>query len=282
MNLTSARNHYDQQQRLAALAVRTARRKPADAARVIITHQFAATALAVESSARMLTEQGMDDSGESLNPTAFTSGDATTAMLDEVDTDQQFDRLVATLVSDAGRAATGAFIATRRDEVGHVRYLRPPSCERCTILAGRWYRWSDYFQRHPLCDCVMVPASAVAAPDLVSDPMEAFENGQIRGMSQARAQAIRDGGDINQVVNSTRGMTQTTTIRGTRFNFTTEGTTVRGVYGKSAPASGAMEKQPGTRYRRSTKSRLTPDTIYRVAEDRAHAIRLLNHYGYII
>jgi hypothetical protein len=176
----------------------------------------------------------------------------------------------------------GAFITTRQANVGHVRYLSPPSCQRCAILAGRWYRWSDYFKRHPLCDCVMVPTTAVASPDLVYDPQEAFANGQIKDLTKAQTKAIQDGADMSQVVNASRGMTQTTTIKGTRFNFTTEGTTVRGLYGKSADAASTVEKKAGERYLRSTKSRLTPDTIYRVARDRAHAIQLLKHYGYVL
>lgn len=282
MNLTSARNYYSQQQRLSALAVRTAQKKPSDAARVILTHQMAATALAVESGTRILGEQGIDDAGETLSPAAFTSGEATQRMLDSTDDEHRFYTLVGTLVSDAGRSAMGAFITTRRESIGHVRYLSPPSCERCTVLAGRWYRWSSGFQRHPACDCQMVPTSAVASPDLVADPMEAFDNGQVRGLNQAQTEAIRDGADISQVVNSRRGMSQTTTIKGTRFDFTLEGTTSRGLYGQSGPAARSLEKNPGERYLRTTKSRLTPDTIYRVASDRDHAVRLLKHYGYIL
>src|SRR5690348_18342012 len=40
--------------------------------------------------------------------------------------------------------------------------LNPPSCQRCAILAGRWYRWSQGFLRHPRCDCVNLPAERQA------------------------------------------------------------------------------------------------------------------------
>jgi hypothetical protein len=40
---------------------------------------------------------------------------------------------------------------------------------------------------------------------LVSSPREAFDRGQIRGLSKADAQAIRDGADIDEIVNATRG-----------------------------------------------------------------------------
>jgi hypothetical protein len=280
--LSTAPRYYDSQQRLKALAVRAARRNKRNADREVVAHQLAAATLAVEAGDRMLEEQGIDAAGETVNPRGFTSGEAAGAMLATTETDYNFDLLVATLVNDAARTTLGAFIATRRESIGHVRYLSPPSCQRCAVLAGRWYRWSSGFDRHPGCDCQMIPTSAVASPDLVYDPQEAFENGQIKDLNKAQTKAIQDGADISQVVNSKRGMSQSTTIKGTRFDFTLEGTTVRGNYGKTGPAARAMEKNPGERYLRTTKSRLTPETIYRVASDRAHATRLLKHYGYIL
>lgn len=57
------------------------------------------------------------------------------------------DALLQGAVADAGRGATTVGIATR-DQVGWVRQVNPPSCARCAILAGRWYRWNQGFQRH--------------------------------------------------------------------------------------------------------------------------------------
>lgn len=127
----------------------------------------------------------------------------------------------------------------------------------------------------------MIPTSAVASPDLIYDPQEAFEKGQIHSLTKGQTEAIRNGADMSQVVNAKRGVQQSTTIRGVRFDFTLEGTTRRGLYGKTGPAARSMEKVPGQRYLRTTKSRLTPETINRVASDREHAKRLLRHYGYI-
>lgn len=244
-------------------------------------HQLAATALAVESGERMLGEQGINAGGDTLSPVAFTSGEAAAAMVEATKTERSLDILVATLVNDAARSAMSAFITTRTENVGHVRYLSPPSCPNCAILAGRWYRWSTGFDRHPGCDCQMIPTSAVASPDLVYDAREAFDNGQIHSLTKGQVEAIRNGADMSQVINAKRGVQQSTTIRNTRFDFTLEGTTRRGVYGKTGPAAGAMEKVPGERYHRTTKSRLTTDTINRVARDREHAKELLRHYGYI-
>lgn len=66
------------------------------------------------------------------------------------ETRKEFDRLVRSLVSDAGRQAATADMATRFTG-GYVRMLNPPSCKRCVPLAGRWYRWNDGFLRHPRC-----------------------------------------------------------------------------------------------------------------------------------
>lgn len=57
------------------------------------------------------------------------------------------DMALQTAVTDAARQATAVGIATRND-MGWVRAVNPPSCSRCAVLAGRWYRWNASFQRH--------------------------------------------------------------------------------------------------------------------------------------
>lgn len=57
--------------------------------------------------------------------------------------------LATTMVQDAARQAVGAAIVARPRVTGYVRMLTPPSCARCAVLAGRWYRWSAGFARHP-------------------------------------------------------------------------------------------------------------------------------------
>lgn len=173
------------------------------------------------------------------------------------------ERIARTQIADTGRAAAGLDVATR-PKVGWVRMVNPPVCSRCLILAGRFYRWSDGFQRHPNCDCVHVATNLAAArrEGLVDDPTAYFKglsrSEQDGLLGKADAEAVRDGADMNQVVNARRGMT----VAGT----TTEGTTNRGF------ASRRLRGQV----------RLTPERIYREATSRADALRLLRLHGYII
>ena len=54
-----------------------------------------------------------------------------------------------TLLADTRREVYAADIVQRRTVAGYTRMLNPPSCARCIILAGRWYRWNAGFARHP-------------------------------------------------------------------------------------------------------------------------------------
>ena len=191
--------------------------------------------------------------------------------------------LTRTQVADAGRGAAGVDTAARRN-TGYVRMLNPPSCSRCSILAGRFYRWNNGFRRHPKCDCVHVQTTSVSAAStegLVHDPYEYFKSlspeEQDRNYTKAGAQAIRDGGDIFQVVNSRRGMKFAgESVDGSRRgqkvvgSFTSEGTTKRGNF---RSASGDLTKG----------KRLTPDAIYKMnGDNRAAALKDLEKYGYIL
>ncbi|MEU4399770.1 hypothetical protein [Micromonospora orduensis] len=164
------------------------------------------------------------------------------------------DAIVRTQVADAGRAADGVALAARPQLAGYVRMVVGGTCARCLILAGRFYRWNDGFQRHPRCDCRHIPASEDVAGDLRTDPKAAFEAmpaaEQERVFGQAGAEAIRDGADMARVVNARRGMQ----VIGER-TFTTE----------------AAGRRP----------RLMPEQIYADARDRADAIRLLRLHRYI-
>lgn len=57
--------------------------------------------------------------------------------------------IARTQVQDAGRMATQAAMAADPAVRGWIRVVHLPACPRCIILAGRWYRWSAGFQRHP-------------------------------------------------------------------------------------------------------------------------------------
>lgn len=166
------------------------------------------------------------------------------------------DMIVRTQVADAGRAADQVALTARKQVTGYVRLLSPPSCSRCVLLAGRFYRWNAGFPRHPRCDCRHIPAAEDAAGDLRTDPKAYFEGlspeEQDRTFTKAGAEAIRDGADLARVVNARRGMY---TAGGRKF--TTE----------------AAGRRP----------RLMPEQVYREANgNRDEAIRLLRLHGYLI
>lgn len=180
---------------------------------------------------------------------------------------RQLSMMVLTEIADAGRGAAGVQIAAR-PRTGYVRMLNPPSCSRCVVLAGRFYRWNQGFLRHPRCDCKHVPTmvtdqAEAFAEGLIDDPYEAFnrmsEAEQNRVFTNAGAQAIRDGADMYQVVNARRGMKY-------RGAFTTEGTSKHGRAGQIL---------------RKGQRRMTPETIYRLNPNREQAVEALRAQGYI-
>ncbi len=192
------------------------------------------------------------------------------AIADQLPVQEAFDRgrtslerIVHTQIGDAGRGAAGVDITTR-ERIGWIRMINPPTCSRCLILAGRFYRWSSGFDRHPRDDCVHVATNVDAARSegLIDDPNAYFRSvsreEQNRMLGEAGAQAVRDGADLNQVVNARRGMN----VAGT----TTEGTTNRGFAGR----------------RLQGQTRITPERIYREATSRDDALQLLKLHGYIL
>lgn len=157
-------------------------------------------------------------------------------------------RVVASEVQDAGRNADQAALTATPTMQGYVRFLNLPSCDRCVVLAGRFYRWSSGFRRHPTCDCTHLPA-AVASPDagVLTDPAQAVASGQVRGLSRADQRALADGADLGRIVNAKR-----TGMR----------------------VSGAGVQRRGRR--------LTPASIYaRAGDDRDAAVDLLARNGYL-
>lgn len=185
----------------------------------------------------------------------------------------------AAQVADAGRSAA-SLDTFARPKVGYVRMLNPPSCSRCSVLAGRFYRNNEGFRRHPRCDCIHVPTTrteAARSEGLVHDPYDYFrslpEAEQDRLYTKSGAQAIRDGADLFQVVNARRGMSYAgVSMNGTRrgqkivSNFTTEGTTKRALWG------GANRRA----------NRLTPDAILARNLPREQTLELLASNGYLL
>lgn len=294
--LATGPRYYAEQQALSASAVKQL--NPADdirkTLRLLAGYQTVAAALAVEHGSAALQEQRISDAGALLVPSGFTVDVDAPSVLTDAKTDFEFARIVSTLVSDSGRSAMGAFTASRRQELGHIRVLTPPSCSRCAILAGRWYRWSEGFKRHPLCDCAMLPAERQAA---LWDPYAAYERGEISDLTKAQKAAIDEGADIAQVVNATRGM-QTISFAGRSVQVTTEGTTSRGLAFSRLIDRGGSQRvdagfatritRNGPEERRITKTvakapRLSPEACYQVAGgDRDTAVRLLRINGYIV
>lgn len=189
------------------------------------------------------------------------------------------DLMAKLQVADAARQAVGVMTASRKNIGGTVRVLNPPSCQRCAILAGRWYRWSTGFQRHPRCDCVNqpVPSKAYAeAEGFVTSPMDAYRNGEIRDLTQAQINAIEEGADIAQVVNAYRGMSTTATKTRLRPTRPVESVVEPGM----PDLLGFMP--PEVRAGASERVRLlTPEGIYQQARNRDEAISLLRANGYL-
>lgn len=205
------------------------------------------------------------------------------------------DLLIRTQVADAGRAADSVGMAIRDDVYGYQRVVSLPACARCIVLAGRLYRWSDGFQRHPRCDCTMEPVTydewrskgPKSTPDDLFSQMSAEQQSKV--FTAAGARAIRDGADLGQVVNARRGM-QTATAYRQQVQATTEGTTKRGLFGGyEIGEDGSLRRRddselirrPGSRYRSAKTPRLMPQEIYERAEDREHALRLLRKFAYV-
>lgn len=200
--------------------------------------------------------------------------------LDRLTTDMlaTLDLFVQSEVVASGADAASVEIVAEPDWTNFVRVLVLPSCKRCVGLAGRIYRDLDGFARHPKCDCQHWPVTSWAAAEragLVTDPMTAFDRGQVTGFSEADARAIRDGADFNAVANTTRsgarrppGMTNAITaeIFGRTVKATLEGTTKRSEWRRKHP---------------NLPIRLRPESIYEHAKDRDDAIRLLRLYGYL-
>lgn len=157
-----------------------------------------------------------------------------------------------TVLADTRREVYAADIVQRPDLGGYVRMLNAPSCSRCIVLAGKWFRWNEGFLRHPRCDCQHIPGAENVVGDERTDPYAAFrsmtEKEQDKAFGRIEARAVRDGADISRVVNiDQRGLA---TARGAR--------------------------------RYGTPSRLTIDDIYRRAGTRTNAIKMMREEGYIL
>ncbi|MEU1194933.1 hypothetical protein ABZ446_01760 [Streptomyces sp. NPDC005813] len=190
------------------------------------------------------------------------------------------DLMVRTAVADAGRAADSVGMVSRPAVTGYIRVVEGGACSRCIILAGNEYHTEKAFLRHPRCHCGMEPVTSEHRPQPASPGQlveEMSEKQRRQTFGEAGAKAIAEGADLGQLVNARRGMA-TATAYGRTVQTTTEGTTRRGFAGTRLRN---FQKVEGQRYRISRTPRLMPEEIYRLADDRAHALRLLRLHGYI-
>lgn len=144
------------------------------------------------------------------------------------------ETLVRTEVLDTGRDAVSVAAGLDRAVTGYTRQVSLPACDRCILLAGKFFKRNTGFSRHPRCDCQHVPATREPA-QMSEDPRALFDGmtaeQQALAFGKANAEVIRRGGDMSQVVNARRGMATAGS------NWTTEGVTSRGAYGRSRGAT---------------------------------------------
>lgn len=185
----------------------------------------------------------------------------------------QLGLILMSSLADTSRQAAAMDIALRPD-VGWTRMADPGCCDRCAILAGQFYRWNSGFLRHPGCQCTHVPTTAknLAAArkeGLIDDPDEIFNRLSLAEQDSkytfARAEAIRAGADMPQVVNARRGMS----LNGLT---TTEGMGRRGLARKRL-----AQKPLGS----NARVRLTPEAIILQAKTPEQVISELYRNGYI-
>lgn len=184
--------------------------------------------------------------------------------------------IVQTALSDSQRMAK-MVAGFARPRTLYVRMLRPPSCSRCTVLAGKRGFWDKPFQRHPGCDCTQVPVPDWSKDKFEGpafDPRAAFESlpasEQDRLFTKAGAEAIRSGADIAQVVNSRSGMSHVGDSY-TRVGSTARGKAVQYFVGED----GKLRKQVNYR-------RLSVPKIVEMTEGNPDGrIALLYRHGYL-
>ncbi len=249
MHPKASEQHYRRQALLSALASTQAATAwetgdQATLARSVATLQYTAAA-----EADLYLDTFDPEPAGTVQPLAFTGvagdGRPLLTLLQQAETRALLQIMAATAVQDAGRAAVSSGITARRTLTGYVRMLSPPSCARCAVLAGKWFKWNRGFQRHPRCDCRHIPASETDT-EASTDPLKALRSGQVTGLSEANIEAILEGGaDMSRIVNQ---------------------------YG--VLASGQPRVLPG--------SRVMPEQLYRLADgDRERSIELLAQAGFI-
>lgn len=197
------------------------------------------------------------------------------------------DVVVRTAIADTGRAADSVGMIARPGVTSYVRVVEGGACSRCLLLAGREYGVSTAFARHPRCQCGMEPVTREhkPKPTSVETVFKAMSDAEKKKTFGAAAvKAIDAGADIGQVVNARRGMASATAF-GRTLQATTEGTR-RGEFRRREfrrlQDEGAIPRSRSIRGFRPPAARLMPEEIFRLADDREHAVRLLRQHSFIV
>lgn len=281
MQLQSALAHYRAEQRITAAGLISLRRRRFDTLDALVSamtgFQSLAAREAVAAIPAMLDEQNVKAPAEGGARVAgllgwASDGRSMRGLLDYTRspgvTADAFDLIVSTQLQDVARQAAAIEMGARPSVTTYVRVLNPPSCSRCAVLAGRTYRKNSGFLRHPRCDCRHLPSTVAASGGLAADPRAYFDGldvaGQNRIFTNAGAEAIRRGADINKVVNARRGMS---TAQGAGRLAR------RDVFGQQVYTT--------TEATRRGAIRLMPESILEIAKDDTEVIRLLKAHGYL-
>lgn len=213
--------------------------------------------------------------------------------------------VVQSAIADAGRQSDRVSMIGKQI-TRYIRVISPGACSRCAILAGTASA-AKAFERHNNCHCTACPLPSWDSPipkgfyrsaDDYFDALSPQE--QNRVFTNAGAEAIRHGADPTAIVNARRGAVDSGGLKERRSGLTaplgydssgkpikvfttSEGTTVRGAYGRAEMRRQAeLTKGPGDRYRRTVNPRLMPETLVQMADGDAEKLRrLLGQYGYL-
>lgn len=261
--LTAANNHYERQARLIVVAVAAARRawnlnRPDLLVPTLASLQAKAAQEAEAAVNAMVAEQGLvAPTVGALGLRAFTGasdGGPLGSLLERADSLATLLAMAVTQIADTGRSAGGVALTARPKLSGYIRNVGSTCCSRCAILAGRFYRYSSGFERHPNCRCTMVPTTTAGFGEHIETPDDLFREGRITDLTNAQRGALEDGADISRVINANRG-------------------------GLSPVGRGLRQT---SELSRGGGVRLTPYSIYKLASTRDEAIRLLGQHGYLV
>lgn len=282
--------------------------------------QLEVAALGVEATQQLMAEQGAPTPRHIADPSAFIgeTGDgrptlglaylAARRAAEPIEAEQEpwqrarawqqaahmLVSLTQMAIADAGRMAKSVQTVAYPG-AGWIRVVRAPCCSRCAILAGRLYKATASFDRHPNCDCDSIPVHQYAdrydelrQKGLFFDVRDYFDSLDTKTQNKiftvSGAEAIRDGADPALVVNARRGMRAAAGEPAPVY--TNSGTVKRGwaaqylreAYNRHLYMT-PEELVPGPRGRRT---RLMPEEIYRRAGgDQDVALMMLHQHGYL-